>query len=156
MESIGRLRHSEANSFITYANDVIELMQSGGPVTYWEHGGGASGQRSSACVSHAHLHLTSGSLNIERNLVPVANYPSLDNWIASLDPAGPAYGAPYLLCGGTGKPVTIASDPGISQYFRREIAAEVGRPLEWDYAAVPNFEVVAATVGELMDLLQAL
>jgi hypothetical protein len=38
-------------------------------------------------------------------------------------------------------------DIGVSQYFRRVIAKQLGRPSEWDYAVFPRWENVRATIA---------
>ena len=114
-----------------------------GPATIFEHGSCQwfDGRRS-ACVEHSHIHVVPGEYGFDRLALRFTAFDSLE---AMLSAAEARQGAGYLMYQEPGGPVHYADDPGISQYFRRHIAAALGEADEWDYAAVPRWENVRAT-----------
>jgi len=55
----------------------------------------------------------------------------------------------YLLLAEPGRTVQYFADPGVSQYFRRKIAARMGSPDEWDYLLFPRMHNVEQTMRAL-------
>ena len=56
---------------------------------------------------------------------------------------------PYLMPGSTRSRCALVEDVGVPQYFRRQLAAAIGKPDLWDYAAFPGEANVRATLGLL-------
>ncbi len=129
--SLAELRSIEG--FCRLVEDAAAILHDEfGPIVMFEHGGCASDESKSQCVAHAHLHLWAIADRVELS-VPgePRQFGSLADFLA--DP-GPWRGEPYLLAGTPGA-LAAAKDVGKPQFFRRQIAAALGRPLEWDYAA---------------------
>jgi hypothetical protein len=55
----------------------------------------------------------------------------------------------YLMYREPGGPVCYSRDLGVSQYFRRHIAAMRGSPDDWDYALFPHLDNIRTMVDDL-------
>jgi hypothetical protein len=110
--------------------EVLDYLRSRmGDITYWEHGGANDTLiPNSACVDHAHLHITPGRLDLPLPPRPTA-HPGIHEALGALF-EGPA---PYLLMGHHRGTCFTGGDVGIPQYYRREWAKLRGRPTDWDY-----------------------
>ena len=116
-----------------------------GEVTYWEHGGvSAPSFPTSACVDHAHLHVVPGSYGLR--LPTRATVDASDVFTMLTEHAAAWRERPYLMLGSTRGQCTLTEDVGIPQYFRRQLAATVGEPDLWDYAAFPGEANIRATL----------
>ncbi|MGW3964825.1 hypothetical protein ACWED2_33760 [Amycolatopsis sp. NPDC005003] len=116
-----------------------------GELTYWEHGGvSAPSFPTSACVDHAHLHVVPGSYGLR--LPTRAAVRTADVLTMLTQHAADWCERPYLMLGSTQGQCTLAEDIGVPQYFRRQLAAAVGTPDLWDYAAFPGDANVRATL----------
>lgn len=122
---------------------VEQIAAMFGPTTIFEHGSCSSGPlRRSACLDHAHMHIIPGSYDLakwiepatdmrQHRTLPRASHPE-DGYLFLHEPASePVY----------------TGDPGVSQFFRRHIASEVGEPGDWDYLLFPRWENVRETVS---------
>lgn len=112
-------------------------------VTLFEHGG-ATSQRSSACIDHAHLHVIPGDYDISStiNVQNSARYNDVAEFVRSGHDQ-----RPYLMVQESGSACLVTNDQNQSQYFRRHIAKRLNRPDEWDYAACPNYDNVRKTIS---------
>ena len=121
----------------------FQIEQIYGPSTIFEHGSCQwfEGRRS-ACVAHSHIHVVPGKYGFDRLALRFSVFESLEAMLAAADSRR---GAGYLMYQEPGGAVYYAADPGISQYFRRHIAAALGEDDEWDYAVVPRWDNVRAT-----------
>lgn len=146
------LETARRRAFGDYVCGVLEAYRKAvGPFIFWEHGGDSAGTaRTSACVDHAHLHVTAGAFELGMEIVGKRQFSDIRSW---LDQPDQVSGEPYLLFGMSESPCWAAPDIGISQYFRRELACVVGRKDQWDYAAVPNYGAARSTVERLPSLL---
>ncbi|RSD16359.1 hypothetical protein EIY87_22160 [Amycolatopsis eburnea] len=142
--SLAEMPAAHRHEFLATLEFVKEtLTRNFGPVLMFEHGGDAACRRRSACVEHAHLHVWSIADEIHLRLpdTPVSVHPSLDDFLQR-----PSRISPYLLhVRGDGR-TAVGRDPGISQFFRRQIAEQLAVPSLWDYATVPCWDNVRAAV----------
>lgn len=118
-----------------------------GPLTYWEHGGVGAGRLTSACVDHAHLHVLPGVVPLHIESAGSVHYGDISEWWSD---ARRWSDDPYVAFGHTGTVCIVGPDPGVPQYFRRQVADFIGRPEEWDYAAYPNYALVKQTIDDAM------
>ncbi len=122
-----------------------------GPATIFEHGSCQEfdGSRS-ACITHSHVHVVPGKYGLDRLTLGFTAFESLEAMLAAADAS---QGAGYLMYQEPGGSVHYAADPGISQFFRRHIAAALGEAEAeaWDYAAVPQWDNVRATQLKFTD-----
>jgi diadenosine tetraphosphate (Ap4A) HIT family hydrolase len=113
-----------------------------GPPTVFEHGTCPGGsQRRSACIDHAHMHVIPGSYDLARK----ASLPRQTAYHGTMPtPRGPRAG--YLFLQEPAASPLYTHDPGISQFFRRQIAGVLGEPDDWDYLLFPRWDNVRETV----------
>lgn len=122
---------------------VADLTCRFGPVLIFEHGDCESAVRTSACVDHAHLHLWALADRVALTLPRYwATYPNLRSFVTETRAAAlPS----YLLHSDESGGIRIGPDVGVPQFFRRQIASQLGHPDEWDYAACPFGQHMSAT-----------
>jgi diadenosine tetraphosphate (Ap4A) HIT family hydrolase len=116
--------------------------------TIFEHGScTSSALRRSACLDHAHIHIIPGNYELadcliapiglaSRSSMRIARYPDSGYLFLQEPAADPIY----------------TEDPGISQFFRRQIAGQVGEPDDWDYLLFPRWENVRETISRFHDV----
>jgi len=131
-------------SFVKKVLDEVE--RAFGPTTVFEHSSCTlANTRRSACIDHAHIHLMPGSYSLDLAELDTMNFAQDDS---PLTPEHSRTG--YLLLAEPGGVTHYFRDPGVSQYFRRKIAARLGSPDEWDYLLFPhlhNVELTTRTIG---------
>lgn len=116
-----------------------------GEPTVFEHGScDRTDLRRSACMDHAHIHLMPGSYDLSRH-VRARGAPA---------PGGPDAGSVpadigYLYLREPDSPPLYGEDPGVSQFFRRKVAARLGVDDEWDYLLYPRLGHVLQTIERL-------
>lgn len=148
--SVAALHTRASSEFKEFCAEMLaNLKERYGDLTFWEHGGIESAARTSACVDHAHITVIPGIFDLEidgaeRNV----NYVDIWAWWNDTDDWSTQA---YLMHGNTAGHCTVAPDLGISQYFRRSVAAALGKPDEWDYAACPNYAGVRQTIDDWLD-----
>jgi diadenosine tetraphosphate (Ap4A) HIT family hydrolase len=121
-----------------------------GPATVFEHGSCSRAEiRRSACLDHAHLQILPGSYGLRNKALSSAALVQSDRVEAAkkLKDAGYVY-----LHEPQCEPI-YAADPGISQFFRRAIAANLNISDEWDYLLFPRLANVRHTITGLSGLL---
>jgi hypothetical protein len=146
VESVLRIRQEKSAAFKDLIKRTVRAVGSTfGPPTLFEHGScPREGVRRSACLDHAHVHILPGSYDLrsyvtnrgcsqgrastERSLSGLAGYLFLHEPMMR-----PIYGR----------------DPGMSQFFRRQIATALGVADEWDYLLFPRLENVSETIKYL-------
>lgn len=142
--SLAEMDQSTIPAFLDLLDAVTgRLVSQFGDVIMFEHGG-SSGTSTSSCVDHAHLHVMAS--DIKQGLsIPgeTVLFGSLEQFLLSSD--SPARDRYVLVVESNGS-CRIGGDPGVSQFFRRQVAELLGHPDEWDYAAFPNFENVQRTI----------
>jgi diadenosine tetraphosphate (Ap4A) HIT family hydrolase len=142
--SIRDLPRGARNELLRFVRSVrarIERIYE--PTTIFEHGSCQrfDGRRS-ACIEHSHIHIVPGEYGLDQLALRFTAFESLEAMLAA---AEACQGTGYLMYQEPGGSVHYAADPGISQYFRRHIAAVLGEADAWDYAAVPRWDNVRAT-----------
>lgn len=139
-----------ATEFALFTLEVLGRVESHyGPATIFEHGACALQIRRSACVAHAHLQILPGkyALHTVADTVPRASFRSIAEFIGSgVEQQG------YLMYQEPGDSVSYIPDPAVSQLVRRHVAAQVGRPTEWDYLLFQNHDTIADTIRNLSSL----
>jgi len=142
--SLRRLPRADAALFLQFIDDVRNRIEARfGPTTLFEHGSCVhESRRRSACLVHSHIHLVPGHYSLAGLGLVVDEYSTLTEAV-DRSPGDAVDG--YLLYQEPGGAVCLASDPGVSQFFRRHIAQVLGQPDEWDYAMFPRWENVRRT-----------
>jgi diadenosine tetraphosphate (Ap4A) HIT family hydrolase len=113
-----------------------------GSPTVFEHGTCPNGLlRRSACLDHAHIHIIPGCYNLERRVRSSAESSSqAAARITRRRDSG------YLFLQEPDADPLYSDDPGVSQFFRRHIAGELGEPDDWDYLLFPRLNNVRETI----------
>ncbi len=112
-----------------------------GPPTIFEHGSCMlDNTRRSACLDHAHIHLLPGSYELSSNAQEDAVI------VFGRRPKIITAATGYLFVQEPGAEPVYVSDPGVSQYFRRKVAAKLDFADEWDYLLFPRLENVLQTI----------
>ncbi|MGI5246732.1 hypothetical protein [Dactylosporangium sp. CA-139066] len=148
LSSVQGLPINVVSGFIRFLTEVIDLVSARyGPCTLFEHGSCRSSERRrSACITHAHIHVIPGRYSLDALELPVRLFDDLTSFTTV--PATERYDG-YLMYREPQGPVCYAADLGISQYFRRHVAAVLGAADDWDYALFPNWDNMRHTVQEL-------
>jgi diadenosine tetraphosphate (Ap4A) HIT family hydrolase len=121
---------------------IAKVTAAFGPPTIFEHGSCIlENTRRSACLDHAHIHLLPGLYELS-NSNAQADAAAVPRW----QPRVIAAVAGYLFLQEPGAEPIYAADPGISQYFRRKVAAKLDFEDEWDYLLFPRLENVLETI----------
>jgi diadenosine tetraphosphate (Ap4A) HIT family hydrolase len=145
VESALRIRQETSGAFRDLVQRTVSAVQSAfGPPTLFEHGScPRQGVRRSACLDHAHIHILPGSYDL-RSYVTGRGGPQ-DQSVneRTLDRAA------YLFLHEPMMRPVYGRDPGMSQFFRRQIATALGIPDEWDYLLFPRLENVLQTINHL-------
>ncbi|MCX5007782.1 HIT domain-containing protein [Streptomyces sp. NBC_00638] len=140
--SSSQLPQDLKRAFSQFITDLSSHLQSlySSPVTIFEHGASESlNDKSSSCVSHAHVHLVPGDYDLVSHMPDSGkSYASLDDFME------PRREYPYLMCSHSGR-VHCYPDLPISQYYRRAVATALGKPDSWDYAAFPYWDNLRQT-----------
>lgn len=132
-----------------FATQARLLVNGFGSLTYWEHGGNDRDERTSACIEHAHVHVLPGTVPLTIAATGLVRYGDVDSWWYD---AERWRGRPYVMYAYSDGSCVVGQDPGIPQYFRRQVAYFIRRDDEWDYAACPNYGVVAQTIDAVRRL----
>jgi diadenosine tetraphosphate (Ap4A) HIT family hydrolase len=112
------------------------------PATLFEHGSCANPDAATgACISHAHWHLIPGEFDLDGRGIGFRRARTFDAIVEADRPHG--YLA-FRTAGGEWYFNVTHRPP--SQYFRRIIAARLGRPTEWDYLAFPILDQLRDTI----------
>jgi diadenosine tetraphosphate (Ap4A) HIT family hydrolase len=120
-----------------------------GPLTWFEHGPSAEGSLVGCGVDHAHMHLVPlqgfDLLLASRRQRPSLPFEPIDG---PSDITEKSDGEPYLyLQDEAGGSWLARSEEIPSQFFRRLIAAEQGRPEEFDWKRFPHRETLSLTLS---------
>lgn len=147
--SFAQVPADQRHDLARFVDDMRSLLERRfGPAVLFEHAGcQADDPASSACVAHAHLHLWAIGERVELSLP--AGGRSFPDLSAFLDAGDGFVTEPYLLAQNAGGDVHVGPSIGVPQYFRRQVAAQLGRRDEWDYAAFPHEAVMSQTLARL-------
>jgi ATP adenylyltransferase len=123
-----------------------------GPLTWFEHGPKEPGSDVGCSVDHAHMHLVplgplsllerGQALSEDITFEPVDGLPCITSALE--------HDRSYLYLRLPDSSQWLAESNSIpSQYFRRIIAAEQGRPSEWDWKQFPRHELIRDIVAKV-------
>lgn len=143
---------AEAEVIKKYLKEVLSKAYPNSSIIVFEHGATSSECLSGGCISHAHLHF----LPTQRtNLLPKLMEAFVQKPIGSLLELQSIRGHKYLYYEDmTGGHVFLVEQRLPSQYFRRLIAIEEGKPLQWDWGIFIEKENIVQTTNTLEDVLQ--
>lgn len=144
--SLAQVPTAQHRAILEFVADMRRLLERRfGPPVLFEHAGcRADDPDSSACVAHAHLHLWAVGDRVRLSLPAVTH--TYADLAAFLDAGDQHVTEPYLLAQNVDGDVLVGRSVGVPQYFRRQIAAQLGRHDEWDYAAFPYEAVMSRTL----------
>ena len=146
VESILKIPRERSDAFsLLLAKTAKAIRAVYGPLTIFEHGSCTRRDlRRSACLDHAHIHLLPGSYGLLCHLQKLGRI-SLDR----TDFSGLVEHVGYLYLHEPTLAPRYCPDPGVSQFFRKRIAEQMGIPEEWDYLMYPPLDNVRQTVSRL-------
>lgn len=140
---------SEFNEFLNSAISAVEHLY--GPAVLFEHGSQEPDSATSCGTAHAHLHVVPLSFSLIE--CSRAYDPSMEWQACHWADIGARVGRDeYLFVAdsvatGTGHLAILKE--GVSQFFRRVIAKELGRPDEFNYRTHPQTEIAEASANAL-------
>ncbi|WP_214107087.1 hypothetical protein [Acrocarpospora catenulata] len=146
VSSLTRLDKDRREELLGFVDEVTRALETHfGPVIFFEHSGGPRSMPGSSCIEHAHLHLWAVGDRVTLSLAPPYQlFATLRDFLAHYDAE-----RPYLMCSRHGS-ILVAPDPGTSQFFRRQVAAQLGEQQAWDYAAAPFWQNMRITYDTLV------
>jgi diadenosine tetraphosphate (Ap4A) HIT family hydrolase len=141
-----RLRMSSAphQAFLELLWTTVERVAAifGSP-TVFEHGTCKDvSVRRSACLDHAHLHIIPGCYDLAKYARRAAEM--THHQVSSFT----SHDSGYLYLQEPAAEPVYTEDPGISQFFRRQIAGEIGEADDWDYLLFPRLDNVRETIAK--------
>lgn len=143
VESTVRIHPDTGAAFDDLLHRTVETVTAVfGPATVFEHGSCSSREsRRSACIDHAHTHIIPGVYGLSRAIADRCDHTR--GQLELYDSADLGY---LMLQEPESNPLYTA-DLGVSQFFRRCIAARLGISDEWDYLLYPRFPNVRETIA---------
>ncbi|NSC25226.1 hypothetical protein FM076_30380 [Streptomyces albus subsp. chlorinus] len=128
--------------------------QFGRPVTAFEHGAESFRNRGGSCTDHAHIHVfpaatevdLSSELRKEFALRPVEGLTA-----PARDQVRRRQRAYLWLRTRSGRAWMCDAPHALSQYVRRILVAQLGRPDEWDWAVFPGTDHIRVTMERFRD-----
>lgn len=123
----------------------------GRAVIAFEHGAESFRNRGGSCTDHAHMHVfpadprlsLAAAVGTDFELRPVTQFlPSVREQVRTRH-------RPYLWLREGGQMWVCDAPRALSQYVRRVITAQLGRPDEWDWLVFPGTGHMRATVAQL-------
>jgi diadenosine tetraphosphate (Ap4A) HIT family hydrolase len=155
--SAGHLDEDHDAEFDDLATRLESYLQAqfGRPITAFEHGAESFRNRGGSCTDHAHIHVFPAAAEVdlpaelwkEFALRRVHGLPS---------PAREQVQGrqrPYLwLRTQSGEEWMCDAPHALSQYVRRILVAQLGRPDEWDWAVFPGIDHIRATIERFHDV----
>lgn len=145
--SYAELQPGLRSSLFSLAQRAASKVSQWGPVIFLEHGATRPNSVTGCGVDQAHLHVVPTHADLLSRVlkdrkVHWEKTDGLDPW--SSIPQNQEY---YLISVGDHTFVGYPSAP-VSQYFRKQLAQEIGLPNEWDYKGWPNYGNVNRTVEQ--------
>lgn len=139
------------NEFAQVVDHTISVVADEfGPPTVFEHGPSSDGSRLGCGVDHAHVHVVPLPFNLEDELLVQSGgleWSSRECHMTELPPQSRDY---LALSMGSSRTLLAFPEVAVSQFFRRRIAAALGRPEDYDYRSHPFLEKVATTRCRLL------
>ncbi|MCX4472014.1 hypothetical protein OOK41_17150 [Micromonospora sp. NBC_01655] len=148
VRSLAALPRSMVDPFLSLVDvAVADLTREFASVLLFEHGGCNAAVHTSACIDHAHLHLWAIAGHVTLTLPRYwQTYPDLRAFLG--DPRRAELRS-YLLHSDQGGSIMVGPDVRTPQFFRRQVAAQLGHPDAWDYAACPFEQCMRDTRDKL-------
>jgi diadenosine tetraphosphate (Ap4A) HIT family hydrolase len=152
MACITRSEMDELNDLIEFLREKILRCFNVSPILF-EHGSALGCvNKSACCIEHAHLHLVPVHLSEETRILQYANAVKIPNLQSLIS----FNGEPYLLYVNAERGHYLSRDTILpSQYMRKWIANEIGRPFEWDWRLFEFIENINTTVELFKDILRS-
>ena len=149
MESVLQVPRDTAAPFSDLLQRTVDAVRSTfGSPTLFEHGScSRKDVRRSACLDHAHVHVLPGSYDLNAHVADAVDDVSYLSDSEALGCSG------YLFLKEPKAVPIYGPDPGISQFFRRHIARNLGMADAWDYLLFPRMENVSKTISQLKEVL---
>ncbi len=150
--SMGHIPSKNYEEFHWVVSEVQTTLQSvyQNSCVLFEHGPCSNSNTGGSCVNHAHLHIVPLGFDLIRH-IKLRNYESDDYPLSArclLE-----LGKPYIYLQqniGNKKNSVLADATNLpSQYFRRIIAEQIGKPDEWDWAIFIGKSEIEATINTL-------
>lgn len=129
--------------------------QYGATVTAFEHGAESFRNRGGSCTDHAHMHVFPAGAAIDL-IGPLSKdfpiRPSTE-FVPALRAQVKDRKRPYLwVRSGDGSMWMTDAPHALSQYIRRILVAQLGRPGEWDWAVFTGTDHLRNTIGRFRDV----
>jgi diadenosine tetraphosphate (Ap4A) HIT family hydrolase len=147
--SLAQVPRAQRAPLAEFVHDLRNLIVSEfGPAIMFEHAGcELDDPSSSACVAHAHLHIWAVGDRVRLSLPGEVR--AFTDLATFLDDGDRHVAEPYLLAQNWQADVLVGPSAGVPQYFRRQVADQLGRGDEWDYAAFPYETAMRRTLSRL-------
>lgn len=149
--SISQLSVSHRRQILDIAATVRNKVSRWASQTYFfEHGANSAGSATGCGVDQAHLHI----VPLEFDLISAALREAEGEWleVSRDDPwMDSDTTQDYYLISNYEQAYVTYPKIKLSQFFRRIVAREIGRPEEWDYRRYPHYANVEQTVGRFRD-----
>ena len=147
--SLRDLSPPERRKAMRMAREIAtSLCSPGAKCAIFEHGAVRAGSRVGCGTDQAHLHIVPlnfslrGAVSADRNVQWTRSSREDDPW-QDIEQT-----SEYLLLADHEDSLIGYPKEPCSQYFRKIIAAELGRPTEWDYRKFPQYDNVRGTLNE--------
>lgn len=140
----------ELTSCLTSASDLVQ-KHFGAP-SIFEHGPSREGTTIGCGIDHLHVHVAPLKFSLRRavnDTFPNVNWKPLSDISATQSLFKSQRGYSLLKEPDEGRMYWCSPPVGVSQMFRRAIAAEIGIPAEFDYRTHPHLSNVSQTLAVL-------
>jgi Diadenosine tetraphosphate (Ap4A) hydrolase and other HIT family hydrolases len=119
------------------------------PVLAFEHGAESFRNRGGSCTDHAHMHMfpADSSLDLVEVIRPTYSLRPVSQMLPAMREQVRQRYQPYLWLRGPAGDMWLCDAPAaLSQYVRRVILGQLGRPDQWDWAVFPGIEHMRRTI----------
>ena len=149
--SFGHLHDGLDRQFDGLFHEVTGWLESryGWPVMAFEHGAESFRNRGGSCTDHAHLHMFPADpvLDVVDVIRSDFGLRRVNRFLPAVREQVQQRHRPYLWLRGTGDDMWLCDAPkALSQYLRRVIVGQLGRPDEWDWAVFPGTDHMRRTM----------
>jgi len=128
--------------------------QYGRPVVAFEHGAESFRNRGGSCTDHAHMHVFPADPRLDIVSGVQMDYELLraEQLLPVLREQVQVRRCPYLWLRGPDSDMWMCDAPSaMSQYIRRVILRQLGRPDEWDWLVFPGTEYIRRTINRFRE-----
>ena len=140
-------RLTELQSLLGEVRTIVS-QQYGGVIVF-EHGPALPLSSGGSCIDHAHLHVVPTEIRVDSLLAPQLRFVEMGD-LSELRRFRRA-GRPYVALQTQEGHLYCADATGVgSQFMRRLLAQQLGRPDECDYAVFPEYANMRATLRTLV------